>query len=92
MFLLNQYLYVYKNYYLQAIKEEYSSMKHIGVIYFDLNNLKEINDTYGHDVGDIIIIKLAKSISYLLDEGIRAYRIGGDEFIVIIEDGISYVA
>lgn len=61
-------------------KELYS----VGVIYLDLNGLKEINDKMGHLAGDTLII----SASYVLQEifADNSYRIGGDEFVVIEQD------
>ena len=55
------------------------------VIVFDVNGLKVMNDNYGHEYGDMLIINTAKVILSLYDKK-RIFRIGGDEFIVIIED------
>lgn len=52
-----------------------------GIAYFDLNGLKEINDRYGHDAGDKLIIKTATHLNRLFPD--KTYRIGGDEFVVI---------
>ena len=54
-----------------------------GIAVIDLNNLKKINDTYGHDKGDIIIKKLAKIVCDVFKHS-YVYRIGGDEFAVIL--------
>lgn len=58
----------------------------VGILYFDLNNLKEVNDKYRHEAGDQLIILLAKSIQQtsLGFPDSFAYRIGGDEFILIL--------
>ena len=52
------------------------------VVMVDLNYLKEVNDTYGHDTGDVALIKLASMIceTFALSP---VYRVGGDEFVVI---------
>lgn len=55
------------------------------VIVFDVNGLKAMNDNFGHEYGDMLIINTAKVIMSLYDRK-RVFRIGGDEFIVIIED------
>ena len=52
-------------------------------IVFDLNNLKRINDKYGHSEGDKMIKKAAELISLSFDEFGKCFRIGGDEFAVI---------
>ena len=54
------------------------------VAVFDVNNLKSINDSYGHEQGDHVIIGAAEAISKACDSG-QTYRIGGDEFAVILE-------
>ena len=51
---------------------------------FDVNNLKDINDTYGHEYGDIALINAAKIIRNVYDKA-NTYRIGGDEIVVILE-------
>jgi diguanylate cyclase (GGDEF)-like protein len=50
----------------------------------DCDHFKAINDTYGHDVGDKVIICLAKIFQDSLREGDKLYRIGGDEFVTIL--------
>jgi len=49
----------------------------------DLDDFKQINDTYGHLVGDFVLKKMVNIIKKLIREGDKIYRIGGDEFIVI---------
>lgn len=58
--------------------------KSLGIVYVDMNGLKEINDSYGHDYGDFMIQETANLIQQVFDKG--AYRIGGDEFIAIRQD------
>lgn len=53
-------------------------------ISLDLNSLKHINDTYGHDVGDEMICAAAACMTASFGEFGRVYRIGGDEFVVIV--------
>ncbi len=55
-----------------------------GVLFFDVNGLKEYNDTKGHRAGDLLIQKAAESLHALTDKGVSAFRVGGDEFAVII--------
>ncbi|MGN0291350.1 MAG: GGDEF domain-containing protein, partial [Lachnospiraceae bacterium] len=67
-------------------KEDFSPQNYV-VMMFDLNDLKHCNDTYGHEKGDNYIRKSAEFIErYFSDIG-RCYRIGGDEFCVLIKDG-----
>ncbi|MDD4457570.1 MAG: GGDEF domain-containing protein, partial [Syntrophotalea acetylenica] len=53
------------------------------VIVMDINNFKEINDTYGHDFGDSVLKKVAAVISKSFETHSTCYRISGDEFYVI---------
>ncbi len=54
-----------------------------GVILIGLDNFKAINESKGHDIGDLILIETGKRISDILDSGDIVGRLGGDEFIVI---------
>lgn len=58
----------------------------VAVVDFDLNNLKETNDTYGHSAGDQYIRSCAAIIAEIFDKIGKCYRVGGDEFVVLIEN------
>ena len=62
-----------------------SSPNDIAIIILDLNNLKQINDTLGHNLGDEYIINSANIISNTFANVGKCYRVGGDEFVIIIE-------
>ena len=62
------------------------SQKNIGVVYLDVNNLKQTNDTIGHKYGDRLIVATAEALKKAFPE--CAYRTGGDEFIVLL-DGVG---
>ena len=55
----------------------------VGVIYFDVNDLKYYNDNMGHKAGDMLLQKSAESLIFISGGDIRAFRTGGDEFVVI---------
>ncbi len=55
----------------------------VGVMMFDLNNLKQVNDTYGHEKGDEFIQAFAYCLTRILSEHSFLARYGGDEFIII---------
>lgn len=57
--------------------------KPFSVIIMDINNFKEMNDTYGHDFGDDVIRKVASVIRKSFNSHCICYRIGGDEFYII---------
>ena len=58
----------------------------LAVAFMDLDRFKEVNDNYGHDVGDKLLIALSQRMKDALREGDTLARIGGDEFIAIMGD------
>jgi len=68
------------------ISETLKTDEAIRIIYFDLNNLKHINDTFGHDIGDEAIINTYHVIKNVFGKLGHIYRLGGDEFICMISD------
>lgn len=56
------------------------------VLFFDLDRFKAVNDTYGHKVGDELLIAVAQRVRAKLRETDLLARLGGDEFVVILED------
>ena len=58
----------------------------VAVLFLDLDGFKEVNDTYGHDVGDDVLVGVAGAIQGVLRSCDTVARLGGDEFVVICED------
>lgn len=73
-----------KSKYLSMIDNDYKNEKLIGIIYWDINYLKKTNDTLGHEYGDKLIFAIANSIRQFNNENDKTYRIGGDEFVMVM--------
>jgi len=67
---------------LQCSRHEQS----LAVVFLDLDGFKAVNDAYGHDVGDELLIALSVRMKEALREGDSLARIGGDEFVVVLTD------
>ena len=70
----------------QAILRVQRNGGYIAVVYIDLDKFKEVNDTYGHEVGDKVLIEVATRMKRALRGGDTLSRLGGDEFVAIIAD------
>ncbi len=71
------------------------NIKNNVLLYCDLDNFKYYNDTFGHDVGDLVLVTFAELIKRLSDRKGLAVRYGGDEFIVLLynqteQDGVDF--
>lgn len=71
------------------LKIEERGMKDFAIVFADVNNLKEANDVFGHESGDILLNDAAKQIGNVFKHS-PVFRIGGDEFVVIL-DGADFV-
>lgn len=59
---------------------------HLAVTYLDLDGFKEINDRYGHEAGDQLLMAIASKMKLSLREGDTLARLGGDEFVAVLMD------
>jgi diguanylate cyclase (GGDEF)-like protein len=57
----------------------------LGVLYIDLDGFKQINDTFGHGIGDMVLVETSQRLRCNLRDGETIGRLGGDEFIVLLE-------
>ncbi|HEY0717740.1 MAG TPA: EAL domain-containing protein [Streptosporangiaceae bacterium] len=58
----------------------------LAVLFVDLDNFKEINDSYGHDAGDLVLVEVARRLSALARRTDTVARLGGDEFVMLCGD------
>lgn len=70
----------------QEIKKAHRAEKPIALMFIDLDRFKEINDTLGHDMGDILLKEAAQRLTSCVRETDTVARLGGDEFTVILGD------
>jgi diguanylate cyclase (GGDEF)-like protein/PAS domain S-box-containing protein len=70
----------------QAMVHAQRRGQQVAVAYLDLDGFKSVNDRYGHDVGDQLLIQLARAMKETLREGDTLARIGGDEFVAVLID------
>lgn len=68
-----------------AINSLSTKNSNLGLLYVDGDNFKEINDLYGHDVGDQFLVRFAESLQESVNYQFKVFRIGGDEFIIVVD-------
>ncbi len=76
-----------RNKYLSMTSEGYMQEDKLAVIFGDINYLKQTNDTLGHEKGDMLIKTVAGVIRHISSQFDQVYRIGGDEFVMIMRGG-----
>jgi len=74
----------------QAMIQAQRNRNILAIVYLDLDGFKEVNDSYGHDTGDILLATLAKRMRKALREGDTIARLGGDEFVAVLRDLNDY--
>ena len=72
----------------QALSTSTRSKHQGAVLFIDLDNFKTLNDTLGHDVGDVLLQQVARRLTFCVRQGDTVARLGGDEFVVMLE-GLS---
>jgi diguanylate cyclase (GGDEF)-like protein/PAS domain S-box-containing protein len=69
-----------------ALTSSHRSGRQGALLFIDMDNFKTLNDTLGHDMGDILLQQVAQRLQSCVREGDTVARLGGDEFVVMLED------
>lgn len=79
---------LYNRNYLNHKFPNHEDLNHgIKILFVDLDNFKNINDTFGHAVGDKLLIQVSNRLRRFVTESEQVVRFGGDEFVVLLFDG-----
>jgi diguanylate cyclase (GGDEF)-like protein len=81
----------------QAIAKARRAQETAALLFFDLDRFKEINDSLGHSVGDLVLCEVVRRLRAVVRESDTVARLGGDEFVIILEqvdgeEGVAEVA
>lgn len=69
-----------------SMEETFRKCNSICIIYFDVNNLKLMNDTHGHESGDFVIKRAAEYVKGFIGKNDYCFRVGGDEFVLVMTE------
>ncbi len=70
----------------QEIKRSKRDNQQLGLLFIDLDHFKEVNDTLGHDLGDLLLVEAGRRLQACVREADTVARMGGDEFTVILTE------
>jgi len=74
----------FTNYFKKLISESVRYKYYLGILLIDLDNFKPVNDDFGHDAGDTVLQEIARRLLSSVREGDLVVRMGGDEFIILL--------
>lgn len=75
--------------FLNKFKEHNKNLEYYSILYIDLDSFKYYNDTFGHDVGDEILIAFSKLFHKVTNGKGYCVRYGGDEFLIVLENAME---
>jgi len=75
-----------RKYFFDYVEAEIGRKKRFGICYIDVDKFKEVNDLYGHEIGDRLLVEIGKRIQECIRKNDFVSRIGGDEFAIFMND------
>ncbi|QKE64027.1 diguanylate cyclase [Aquipseudomonas campi] len=75
-----------------ALEQAQRQQGQLALLYLDLDRFKEVNDRFGHDTGDALLQKIAERLRNAMRQPDRVYRLGGDEFTLLLQDATCEMA
>ncbi len=70
----------------KSCRKSHGEEERSAVLFMDLNRFKVINDSFGHRIGDLLLVEIAKRLQACVRSGDLVARLGGDEFVILLED------
>ena len=70
---------------IACIEQRLASNPHLAVMFCDVDHFKAVNDSFGHDAGDLLIGEVARRLENLTDGTMAVARLGGDEFVIVLD-------
>lgn len=74
----------FSEYFAQALEHSQQTRGELALLYLDLDRFKQVNDTYGHDIGDALLQQFAERMRQAVRQPDCLYRLGGDEFTLVL--------
>ncbi|MDP5029347.1 MAG: EAL domain-containing protein [Paraglaciecola sp.] len=79
-----------RQFFVELLRVEIARAKRVdsdvALLFFDLDGFKDVNDAFGHEVGDKLLIKIAERVKSYLRDGDVISRLGGDEFLIMLHN------
>ncbi len=81
---------MFKNHLTSALTNVKQSNHHLSLMFIDLDRFKVINDTLGHEVGDLLLVEAAERLEKCIRPGDLVARLGGDEFTIVVDENSKH--